>query len=179
MKISKLVRLAKSSGQAVLYDTGGEQWLCVGGAYYPLLGMPELDADTLPYALSLTAKEREKIYIGREELPEGLDICDYNTDDIQLKGQIIEFEHCGNYIQAYDVTETTGETKAVLLDEKYLKPFDDYKDWQLYYRRTESLEYVVGMDGLNIIGALLPYRLDKDKLAEDLSRLAMLISADE
>lgn len=35
------------------------------------------------------------------------------------------------------------------------------------------------MDGLNIIGALLPYRLDKEKLAEDLSRLAMLISADE
>lgn len=89
---------------------------------YPLLGMPELNADTLPYALSLTKKEREKIYIGREELPEGLDICDYNTNDIQLKGQIIEFEHCGNYIQAYDVTETTGETKAVLLDEKYLKP---------------------------------------------------------
>lgn len=75
--------------------------------------------------------------------------------------------------------DTTGETKAVLLDEKYLKPFEEYKDWQLYYRRTESLEYVVGMDGLNIIGALLPYRLDKEKLAEDLSRLAMLISADE
>nr|DAG71406.1 MAG TPA: hypothetical protein [Caudoviricetes sp.] len=179
MKISKLARLAKSSGQAVLYDTGGEQWLCVGGACYPLLGMPALDADTLPYALSLTEKEREKIYIGRQELPEELDIYDYNTNDIQLKGRIIEFEDCGNYIQAYDVTETTGETKAVLLDGKYLKPFEEYKDRQLYYRRTESLEYVVGMDGLNIIGALLPYRLDKEKLAENLSRLAMLISADE
>lgn len=179
MKISKLARLAKSSGQAVLYDTGGEQWLCVGDACYPLLGMPELNEDTLPYALSLTEKERKKIYIGRVELPRGLDICDYNRDDIQLKGQIIEFEHCGNYIQAYDVTETTGETKAVLLDERYLKPFDDYKDWQLYYRRTESLEYVVGMDGLNIIGALLPYRLDGTRLAEDLGRLAMLISAGE
>lgn len=179
MKISKLARLAKSSGQAVLYDTVGEQWLCVGGAYYPLLGMPELNADTLPYALSLSEKEREKMYIGREELPEGLDICGYNMDDIQLKGEIIEFEHCGNYIQAYDVTETTGETKAVLLDEKYLKPFEECKDWQLYYRRTESLEYVVGMDGLNIIGAVLPYRLDGTRLAEDLSRLAMLISASE
>lgn len=63
MKISKLARLAKSSGQAVLYDTGGEQWLCVGGAYYPLLGMPELNADTLPYALSLTEKEREKMTV--------------------------------------------------------------------------------------------------------------------
>lgn len=179
MKISKLARLAKSSGQAVLYDTGGEQWLCVGGAYYPLLGMPARDADTLPYALSLTEKEREKIYIGREELPEGLDICDYNTTDIQLKGQIIEFEHCGNYIQAYDVTETTGEIEGIFIDKKYLKPFEEYKDWQLYYRRTESLEYVVGMDGLNIIGALLPYRLDKEKLAEDLSRLAVLISTGE
>ncbi len=179
MKISKLARLAKSSGQAVLHDTGGEQWLCVGDAYYPLLGMPELNADTLPYALSLTKKEREKMYIGQAELPEDLDICDYNTNDIQLKGQIIEFEHCGNYIQAYDVTETTGETKAVLIDERYLRPFDDYKNWQLYYRRTESLEYVVGMDGLNIIGALLPYRLDGARLAEELSRLAMLISADE
>ena len=35
------------------------------------------------------------------------------------------------------------------------------------------------MDGLNIIGAVVPYRLDKEKLAEDLSRLARLISADE
>nr|DAU58490.1 MAG TPA: hypothetical protein [Caudoviricetes sp.] len=179
MKISKLARLAKISGQAVLYDTGGEQWLRVGGAYYPLLGMPELNADTLPYALSLTEKERKKIYIGREKLPEGLDICDYNTNDIQLKGQIIEFEHCGNYIQAYDVTETTGEIEGIFINKEYLKPFEDYKDWQLYYRRTESLEYVVGLDGLNIIGAVLPYRLDGARLAEDLSRLAMLISVDE
>ena len=118
MKISKLARLAKSSGQAVLYGTGGEQWLCFGGACYPLLGMPELNVNTLPYALSLTEKEREKIYIGREELPKGLDICDYNRDDIQLKGQIIEFEHCGNYIQAYDVTEMTGENECIFIDKK-------------------------------------------------------------
>lgn len=179
MKISKLGCLTKKRGKAVLYNTGeNEQWFSCGEAAYPLYGMPRLDEETLPVALSLSEKEQDKTYCAIEEKPEWLDLNEYMSTDIPLKASVAEIEDSGNYIQAYDVQYPTGEKKVFFINKMFLKPFEDYKDYTLLYRETSGVGYVVGMDGLTIIGAIMLYRPDQTALSITIAALCSYIEND-
>ena len=78
MKLKTLAALCKKKGIFKLCDKSGadgetiEQWLGTTTALYPLSGIPQLTEENLIALFDITQKQRGKMIIRHEKLPEVL-----------------------------------------------------------------------------------------------------------
>ena len=180
IKISKIAQVCRKHGEAVLFDVGGTQWVRTGYAAYPLYGMPELDGESIKTVLSISEREAQKMVILESGTVRGVNYRDYESTDVPMNAAMFRFIEDDRIFGAYQVTDGAGETRLLLLDESYFKPFNDCDPQvELMYRKNGDRETVAVMEGLVIVGVIHPAKVDREKLREKIESFAALLAGEE
>ena len=65
MKLKEISKLCKATGRVIMSDVRGMQWIGNRYASFPMLGMPELDEETVFTCLDYDEKTIEKMEVRR------------------------------------------------------------------------------------------------------------------
>lgn len=175
MKISKFVGLAKRCGYLrVIHTDKDEIMLSNGEAFYKANGLPSVWLEEQIIAmLDIEPMQARKIHIKIDQVKSfanvyGLDLTDGfigTTDARKLRTSA-----CVNGVLAQAVEAVDGE--LIFYDEKLLAPLSDRikesEYTKLAIRETiDGLKYIVFMDGIEVLAAILPKKIiSKDYLEE-------------
>lgn len=156
MKIKKIAAICNQEGEYRLYDHVDSQgtmtqWLGTQSAFYPLLGAPTLNTDSLCTMLDIPEQKREKLSIQCVEMP-GIDVRDISEKDIRLNSAGIVITYHG-----VTLLPLMAGKETIFIQKKFLEPLDEKGMLGLYLRRTEGLTYIVAKLGLIVQGIILPH----------------------
>lgn len=155
MKIKAIAQIISKRKFAVLYQGEGEQWLSDGVAMYSLAGLPELRLSGL-FRIFDISEDKAAEYMQREEPALPADICmeEYAEGDERLELQDFVFARMG-YTFCVLATE---DGKALLVQERYFKPFEDAEALEYTLRKTPGgKSYITVHDGMFTVAVLLPF----------------------
>lgn len=178
MKIKKIASLCSQAGMFDLLnktDRGGvvTQWLGDGCAFYPLLGAPMMDKDSLCTMFDVTGKKRDNMIVRCDEMSEKMNVDDLNSGDIRLEPEGVSICHEG-----LTILPLRGANRTFCIQEKYLEPLDDERELlELYSRPMGEETHVVVKAGMMIRAVIAPF-LVKDKLADKLETIARACKAE-
>lgn len=151
MKIKKVIALCKEAGQFCIYE-GKQQWLGEGGAIYPLHGAPEFDDETICKAYDIPPKKAAEYIFRHEDFPAEFTEDDQNEHEIPIERKLLSFEWRNEQYTAYEAS-----TGAVVLNRRYLDPFDDPDGVMLFERRTDKGQmYFAVKAGMLLVGIIMP-----------------------
>lgn len=154
MKIQKIQALCKSAKRIMIVNDSklGIQWLSDGSAIYPLFKLPRLSEENIFAMFDIPEDKQGKIYYDeRDRLPVSLDFSDTSEGE-----QLVTLEPFGITAYGRSLEVIRGSCGAMLIDKKYLAPFDD--GVQLYERvRIHGTPYIVAKEGMFIAGIILPF----------------------
>lgn len=172
MKIKKIAALCSQAGMfSLLNKTDREgvvtQWLGDGCAFYPLVGAPMMDKDSLCTMFDISGKKRENTTVRCDEMSDRVNANDIYKGDIRLEPEGLTICYEGMTILLL-----RGTGGIICIQEKYLEPLYDEKDLlELYSRKMIGETYVVVKAGM-MIRAIIGQFLIKEKLADKLEGIA-------
>lgn len=172
MKIKKIAALCSQAGLfRLLNKTDREgvvtQWLGDGCAFYPLLGAPMMDEESLCTMLDIAGKKRENTIVRCDEMSDRVNANDLYKGDIILEAEGLTICHEGTII-----LPLRGENGIICIQAKYLEPLGDEKDLlELYSRKMAGETYVVVKAGM-MIRAIIGQLQVKEELADKLESIA-------
>lgn len=174
MKLKKVASLCKQTGVYRLYDRISEsgeitQWLGDGYAAYPLDGLPILDEESLCAVFDITEKQREKLIIRRDTLPESLNVDDVTPNELIIREKNLSVTYDGRGLKPLRT-----RNGIIFIQGKYLSPLDDVIDMVQFYERVTSsgTPYIVAKTGLLIAAVIFPYSAVSEPFVEELEELA-------
>ena len=172
MIIKRIAAICKAAGRVRLYDAeNGEQWLGDGGAVYSMGGLPHMDMDSVCYVLDLTAKERDKLSIRAEFLPDT-----FNWEDEDETEQPVTIPELTIQYGSRELVPVSTSAGVLLINPVYFKPLQDIRNGLEFFERTTpdgGLTYLVAKSGWVLRAVILPLRADAyPGLAETLERVA-------
>lgn len=159
--------MKQSRKQMVLYDDEKVQWLSDRAAAYPLFEIPPLTEVGLQRICDITDKQWESIIFDHSEMPEGFNFSDADEGEslCELGGMAVSYK--GRMI-----TPVHTEEGILFIDGKYLEPFSDTPERELYLRETRSgVKYFAVKLGLLIYGVIMPYRDINDEFTNQLQKV--------
>lgn len=155
MKIKKIIDLCKKRGIFRLYTGESVQWISDGCALYPLYNLPEFDEETLYRVFDITEKQQDKISFRYEShLPTGICCDDYMQGEAQCEQGTMLIEVGGRNIIPFKTSQG-----VLFIDEKYLAPLEDTRDYIEVYERTGEggRIYFAVKSGFLLLAIVLPY----------------------
>lgn len=178
MKVSKLSKLVKACGSAIIVNDAraGEitrQFVCVGGAVYPLDGFPQLDKESLLIMLDIPADKKNEYQVAERPL-DGLwvDITQDTscTDAHAWLASVTITAPMEKVIPVYTkrgMLFLSAEQRAVIADAT---------DAEWYVRSLEKGEMLVAKRGFQLIAAFSPSNMWISKTAaEDLENASRAV----
>lgn len=167
MKFKKVVSICKARKQMVLYDGEGVQWLSDRVGAYPLFEMPSFTEVSLQRICDIGDKQWESIYFDEAEMPEGFNFGDYDECESRCKEGSMAIAYRGRMI-----TPVHTEEGILFIDGKYLEPFSDTPERELYLRETGSgVKYFAVKLGLLIYGVIMPYKDINEEFTKSLGKV--------
>ena len=154
MKLKEISKLCKATGRVIMSDVRGMQWIGNRYASFPMLGMPELDEETVFTCLDYDEKTIEKMEVRCLSLA-AFNLYDaYAAGDKELTSVILRFVHEGHTVDAW----RTKEGDVTFLDAAVTKPLikDDDKTVLVLRETSEGVPYVIGKSGLFITALIMP-----------------------
>lgn len=154
MKLKEISKLCKATGSVIMSDVRGMQWIGNRYASFPMLGMPELDEETVFTCLDYNEKTIEKMEVRSLSLA-AFNLYDgYAAGDKELTSVILRFVHEGHTVDAW----RTKEGDVTFLDAAVTKPLikDDDKTVLVLRETSEGVHYVIGRSGLFITALIMP-----------------------
>lgn len=166
MKLKKIAAVCKGSGTAVLWDATDRegvvhQWICSGGAAYPVEGLPYLTQEHMVTVLDLSEKQQEKMKIEHTPAPDIFDFSDTADGEAMAKEAAFTVVYGGTAF-----LPVSCEQRTQFLDWERLAPITaEYKDLQFWRRGSENgLKYYAVKAGLLCVGIVAPsYGLEELK----------------
>lgn len=154
MKLKEISKLCKATGRVIMSEVRGTQWIGNGYASFPMLGMPELDEETVFTCLDFDKKTTEKMQVGNVSLAAFNLRDEYADGDKELTSVILRFVYEGHTIDAW----RTKEGEITFLDAAVTKPLikDDDQTVLILRQTSESMSYVVGKNGMFITSVIMP-----------------------
>lgn len=157
-KINKIKALAVQRKRATLLDEVDKksrvkrQWISVGTAMYPILGMPIISAENLPTLLQLSDSQTEAMKISEEPLTADLDMGDFRDGP-----EIVHEEGLSIILHGRETLIIRTQSGVLLLEAALLSPI-----WRstmlMQVRRTAGgIPYICAYDGLFLAGILYPF----------------------
>lgn len=168
MKHKKIVQLCKSNKNLQLFGIGIDivQWLGDGKAVYPMFDLPLYSCDSLCRSYDITDKQAESITMEHHgTLP-----TEYCFDDTDKTERIAARAPISIIYAGTVLVPIQTETGIQCIQEKYLEPFADYKDIEIYKRGTGDGYFAV-KNGLILIGIILPYPIS-EQLANEVRKIS-------
>lgn len=173
MKTSKVWALMKKSKQLFLICFGDEQWCSDGVALYNVSAVPKMTPEQFLAIISVEEGEEDKYTVRFKN--EFTDLITCNSDyyeEVPAEEFSTDFISCGN---VYKVLSAFGG-EIVAFDPKYLAPFADNPDVELYCRRPlhGNDRWIAVKYGWLTLGIICPKMKFPESVLSDIRRIMEL-----
>ena len=172
MNYSKIMSLCKKKKIVYLYTVSDRQWVSDGAAIYPLLNMPQLNAQSLRAVYDMSESVQ---VVERDELPEGLFFGDVDVAENQIFREKIQLHPHG-----LDAVSFRTQAGVTFIDPKYLSPITGMEtdgNVCVYERVTKDtgMVYIAVKRGMLLEAIILPMQVLARDWVEDLTELVTAI----
>ena len=155
----------------VRYSDDGDiltQYIGDGSAVYPVVGLPQLDKESLLTIFDVPEKDRDNYFVKTLGVPAGISFEDTDETERHVEREGISIIYSGRTLKP--IRTTRG---LVFIESRYLSPVADVLDvLELYERRTaEGAPYIVAKAGFLLQAVIMPYDVINQQFVESLQSL--------
>lgn len=153
------------------YSNDGDiltQYIGDGSAVYPVVGLPQLDKESLLTIFDVPEKDRDNYFVKTLGVPAGISFEDTDETERHVEREGISIIYSGRTLKP--IRTTRG---LVFIESRYLSPVADVLDvLELYERRTaEGTPYIVAKAGFLLQAVIMPYDVINQQFVESLQDL--------
>lgn len=183
MKLKAVEKLCKKRGMVCLFDEQNvvevteddvttwpsRQWMGDGAAVYPLDGVPYLDEGGVYAIFDVNDKQRDKLRVSHQEaLPEGICFDDVCRGEVALEIVNLKMALGGTDL----ILLKDAEGHLLTIDAEYKRPFENWKDCELFRRVSGGgVPYVAVKSGCILRGLIWPYKAVDERFVEVLGEI--------
>lgn len=170
MKIKKIEALVKKEGRIVVSPGAFCQWLQFREACYPLNGLPLMAKVSFFKMFDIAADKWAKYYFNELPLPQDLSFDDVLREEQVLDRGVIKVVYRGRTLEPLVTSQG-----LVFIDTRYLAPFSDDENYELYERTASSgLPYIAVKSGMELVGVIVPHEVVDDDFIKTLETMLNL-----
>lgn len=174
MKIKSIAAICKKNKNIAIferYSNDGDiltQYIGDGSAVYPVVGLPQLDKESLLTIFDVPEKDRDNYFVKTLGVPAGISFEDTDETERHVEREGISIIYSGRTLKP--IRTTRG---LVFIESRYLSPVADVLDvLELYERRTaEGTPYIVAKAGFLLQAVIMPYDVISQQFVDNLKRL--------
>lgn len=183
IKLKAVEKLCKKRGVVCLFDEQNvvevteddvttwpsRQWMGDGAAVYPLDGVPYLDEGGVYAIFDVNDKQRDKLRVSHQEtLPEGICFDDVCRGEVALEIVNLKMALGGTDL----ILLKDAEGHLLTIDAEYKRPFENWKDCELFRRISGGgVPYVAVKSGCILRGLIWPYKAVDEQFVEVLGEI--------
>lgn len=183
MKLKAVEKLCRKRGMVYLFDeppvveyvedeeikSPPRQWMGDGAAVYPLDGVPYLDEGGVYAIFDVNDKHRDKLRVSHKEaLPEGICFDDVCRGEVALEIVNLKMALGGTDL----ILLKDAEGHLLTIDAEYKRPFENWKDCELFRRVSGGgMPYVAVKSGCILRGLIWPYKAVDERFVEVLGEI--------
>lgn len=179
MKLKAVEKLCKKRGVVCLFDevieavddenTPPRQWMGDGAAVYPLDGVPYLDEGGVYAIFDVNDKQKDKLRVSHYEyMPEGMCLDDVCRGEVALEIVNLKMALGGTDL----ILLKDAEGHLMTIDAEYKRPFENWKDCELFRRVSGGgVPYVAVKSGCILRGLIWPYKAVDEQFVEVLGEV--------
>ena len=157
MKIKSIAAICKKNKNIAIFERYSDdgdiltQYIGDGSAVYTVVGLPQLDKESLLTIFDVPEKDRDNYFVKTLGVPAGISFED--TDETER--------------------HVEREGISIIYESRYLSPVADVLDaLELYERRTaEGTPYIVAKAGFLLQAVIMPYDVINQQFVESLQDL--------
>lgn len=146
MKIKSIAAICKKNKNIAIFERYSDdgdiltQYIGDGSAVYPVVGLPQLDKESLLTIFDVPEKDRDNYFVKTLGVPVGISFEDTDETERHVEREGISIIYSGRTLKP--IRTTRG---LVFIESRYLSPVADVLDvLELYERRTaEGAPYIV------------------------------------
>lgn len=150
MKIKSIAAICKKNKNIAIFERYSDdgdiltQYIGDGSAVYPVVGLPQLDKESLLTIFDVPEKDRDNYFVKTLGVPAGISFEDTDETERHVEREGISIIYSGRTLKP--IRTTRG---LVFIESRYLSPVADVLDvLELYERRTaEGAPYIVAKAG--------------------------------
>lgn len=159
MKIKSIAAICKKNKNIAIFERYSDdgdiltQYIGDGSAVYPVVGLPQLDKESLLTILDVPEKDRDNYFVKTLGVPAGISFEDTDETERHVEREGISIIYSGRTLKP--IRTTRG---LVFIESRYLSPVADVLDaLELYERRTaEGTPYIVAKAGFLLQAVIMP-----------------------
>ena len=160
MKIKSIAAICKKNKNIAIFERYSDdgdiltQYIGDGSAVYPVVGLPQLDKESLLTIFDVPEKDRDNYFVKTLGVPAGISFEDTDETERHVEREGISIIYSGRTLKP--IRTTRG---LVFIESRYLSPVADVLDvLELYERRTaEGTPYIVAKAGFLLQAVIMPY----------------------
>lgn len=174
MKIKSIAAICKKNKNIAIFERYSDdgdiltQYIGDGSAVYPVVGLPQLDKESLLTIFDVPEKDRDNYFVKTLGVPAGISFEDTDETERHVEREGISIIYSGRTLKP--IRTTRG---LVFIESRYLSPVADVLDvLELYERRTaEGAPYIVAKAGFLLQAVIMPYDVINQQFVESLQDL--------
>ena len=174
MKIKSIAAICKKNKNIAIFERYSDdgdiltQYIGDGSAVYPVVGLPQLDKESLLTIFDVPEKDRNNYFVKTLGVPVGISFEDTDETERHVEREGISIIYSGRTLKP--IRTTRG---LVFIESRYLSPVADVLDvLELYERRTaEGAPYIVAKAGFLLQAVIMPYDVINQQFVESLQSL--------
>lgn len=179
MKIKSIAAICKKNKNIAIFERYSDdgdiltQYIGDGSAVYPVVGLPQLDKESLLTIFDVPEKDRDNYFVKTLGVPVGISFEDTDETERHVEREGISIIYSGRTLKP--IRTTRG---LVFIESRYLSPVADVLDvLELYERRTaEGAPYIFALSDSSSLAvcfcsAITPYDVINQQFVESLQSL--------
>lgn len=167
MKIKQIEAILKSTKTIIVTTADDCQWLSNGEAYYPVYNFPKLTKENVFTMFDIPEDKHNKFYYDERSLPNDFNFNDYDSSEIMLEREAFSIAGAG-----YSVLPLKTKSEIIFANERYLKPFSDMEQIELYLRKNNTdVPYIAVKNGMLLVGIIMPSDIISERFLKNLESL--------
>ena len=174
MKIKSIAAICKKNKNIAIFERYSDdgdiltQYIGDGSAVYPVVGLPQLDKESLLTIFDVPEKDRDNYFVKTLGVPAGISFEDTDETERHVEREGISIIYSGRTLKP--IRTTRG---LVFIESRYLSPVADVLDvLELYERRTtDGAPYIVAKAGFLLQAVIMPYDVINQQFVESLQDL--------
>lgn len=163
MKIKSIAAICKKNKNIAIFERYSDdgdiltQYIGDGSAVYPVVGLPQLDKESLLTIFDVPEKDRDNYFVKTLGVPAGISFEDTDETERHVEREGISIIYSGRTLKP--IRTTRG---LVFIESRYLSPVADVLDvLELYERRTaEGAPYIVAKAGFLLQAVIIPHQIE-------------------
>ena len=182
MKIKSIAAICKKNKNIAIFERYSDdgdiltQYIGDGSAVYPVVGLPQLDKESLLTIFDVPEKDRDNYFVKTLGVPAGISFEDTDETERHVEREGISIIYSGRTLKP--IRTTRG---LVFIESRYLSPVADVLDvLELYERRTaEGTPYIVAKAGFLLQAVIMPYDVINQQFVEHECREYLYVNREE